>query len=501
VAPPIGARRTPLAHAFDVSSIHGFPGRVPPGTRPAAFRAAVPLHPAAPARAVSRTPAAAPPAHGADWRARFDALTRWCLSDLPLAESVAGAVPLSRPTLGDLLRRALAHDGAGVVDLLDALDAPESAATRTLLGRVLGADLLLVVVTARGGAMVRSDARGCRSEAEARALVSAFLGVPAPDTAARAGVVARDGAIGPALAAGVDGELHDASTAADAPHDGDAGELTIVLPFLFLGERPAHASVAPAAVAQKPPAPPAMPAMPAMPAILGGTLRPGAAFLDAAEFVGVASDEDADEQDVDDESTAEHADDDAAGDDDLADDREDGFAEGDDHPDASTDAEEPDEPRPAPGDDLAPSAPAFTAAPPRAAPAPREEATDDRVPDAEVAGTLDRLRARTRAAAERVSVLIASDDGAAEHVGDAAAWLAEASEQELRALVRGGWSGDAAAEVALALADDDPEALDVVRVARRNEAELVVEIDADAAGAWLAAHRPDVAERLEPQPR
>jgi hypothetical protein len=125
----------------------------------------------------------------------------------------------------------------------------------------------------------------------------------------------------------------------------------------------------------------------------------------------------------------------------------------------------------------------------------------DRVPDADVADTLDRLRARTLAAAERVSVLIASDDGAAEHVGDAAAWLAEASEQELRALVRGGWSGDAAAEVALALADDDPEALDVVRVARRNDAELVVEIDADAAVAWLAAHRPDVAERLEPQLR
>jgi hypothetical protein len=451
---------------------------------------------------VTRTAAAAPDAHGADWRARFDALTRWCLSDLPLAGPVAGAVPLSRPTLGDLLRRALAHDGAGVVDLLDALDAPESAAARTLLGRVLGADLLLVVVTARGGAMVRSDARACRSEAEARALVSAFLGVPAPASAATAGVVAIDGAIGAALAAGVDGELHDASTATDAPHGGDARELTIVLPFLFLDERPADVSVAPAAAAPVPPPPPAMPAMPAMPAILGGTLRPGAAFLDAADFVGAASDEDADEQDPEDESTdehtAEHTDEDAV-DDDLADDLEDGFAEDDHHPDASdpdasADADEPADPRPVLGADPAPFAPASTAV-------PREEVAGDRVPDADVADTLDRLRARTRAAAERVSVLIASDDGAAEHVGDAAAWLAEASEQELRALVRGGWSGDAAAEVALAMADDDPEALDVVRVARRNDAELVVEIDADAAVAWLAAHRPDVAERLEPQLR
>ena len=480
-----------------MSSIHGLPGRVPPGTRPAAFRAAVPLHPAAPARAVSRTAAAAPDADGADWRARFDALTRWCLSDLPLAGPAAGAVPLSRPTLGDLLRRALAHDGAGVVDLLDALDAPESAAARTLLGRVLGADLLLVVVTARGGAMVRSDARACRSEVEARALVSAFLGVPAPDSAATAGVVAVGGAIGAALAAGVDGELHDASMATDAPHGGDARELTIVLPFLFLDERPAGVPVAPAAAAPAPPAPPALPAMPAMPAILGGTLRPGAAFLDAADFVGAASDEDADAQHPEDENTdeqtAEHRDENAV--DDVADDLEDDFAGDDDHPDASADADEPPDPRPVLGADPAPFAPASPAA------APREEVAGDRVPDADVADTLDRLRARTLAAAERVSVLIASEDGAAEHVGDAAAWLAEASEQELRALVRGGWSGDAAAEVALALADDDPEALDVVRVARRNDAELVVEIDADAAVAWLAAHRPDVAERLEPQLR
>jgi hypothetical protein len=93
-------------------------------------------------------------------------------------------------------------------------------------------------------------------------------------------------------------------------------------------------------------------------------------------------------------------------------------------------------------------------------------------------------------------MLVASDDGVAEHVADAAAWLADASEQELRAVARGGWSGDCALEVALAVAEDDPEALDVVQVARRHEAELVVEIDARAAVAWLARHRPDAARRL-----
>jgi hypothetical protein len=46
------------------------------------------------------------------------------------------------------------------------------------------------------------------------------------------------------------------------------------------------------------------------------------------------------------------------------------------------------------------------------------------------------------------------------------------------------------------LAEDDPEVAEVVRQARRTESELVVEIDGAAAAAWLAAHRPAVADRL-----
>jgi hypothetical protein len=37
---------------------------------------------------------------------------------------------------------------------------------------------------------------------------------------------------------------------------------------------------------------------------------------------------------------------------------------------------------------------------------------------------------------------------------------------------------------------------DVVHLARRRDADLVVEIDGTAAVAWLARHRPEVAERL-----
>jgi hypothetical protein len=93
-------------------------------------------------------------------------------------------------------------------------------------------------------------------------------------------------------------------------------------------------------------------------------------------------------------------------------------------------------------------------------------------------------------------MLIATDDGVAEHVIDAAGWLADASEQELRDVARAGWTGDAAVEVALVLAEDDPEARQVVRVARRHETALVVEIDGAAAAEWLVRHRPDAARRL-----
>jgi hypothetical protein len=140
----------------------------------------------------------------ARWRARLDTLTRWCLAELPVAAAVVDAVPTSRPTLGDLLRRALGRDGAGVVDLLDALDAGTPAA-RALVGRVLGADLLLVVVAVRAGTLVRADARACRTAGEARAVVDAFLGGGTPEWLDVLGVAEGDGARVPVLTRGTDG--------------------------------------------------------------------------------------------------------------------------------------------------------------------------------------------------------------------------------------------------------------------------------------------------------
>ncbi len=440
------------------------------------------------------------PSVAARWRARLDALTHWCLSELPLAPGVAGAVASTRATLGDLLRRALGRDGVGVVDLLDALDAPNTPAARALLGRVLGADLLLVVVTARAGSLVRADARACRTVEEARALVDAYLGAFTPAWVAEFGVADAGGVRSPALAVGLGGMRPDENLASPNAEPG-AGDVTVVLPFLTLAGEPAGAA-APSETDQDEPAArepttdaaapervatpePTIPSV-ALPAILGGVLRPGAAFLDAPAAADVeevededATDEDATDADATEEHDAdEHAADEGSTDEDAADaddqssaDRTPASAadpdegEDDDDEEDEDDAEDADEVDRAAGD-----------------------------PD----GALDRLRARTSAAHERVSMLIASDDGEAEHVTDVAGWLAEASEQELRALARGGWSGDAAVEVAHALAEDDPEARDVVQAARRHEAELVVEIDARAAVAWLTAHRPDAARRLAP---
>ncbi len=434
------------------------------------------------------------PSVAARWRARLDALTQWCLSGLPLAPGVAGAVASTRATLGDLLRRALGRDGAGVVDLLDALDAPNTPAARALLGRVLGADLLLVVVTARAGSLVRADARACRTVEEARALVDAYLGAFTPAWVAEFGVADVGGVRSSALAVGLGGTRPDDSLASP-PAQPAAGDVTVVLPFLTLAGEPAGAATptqtddepapgepttdaaAPERVATAEPTIPAV----ALPAILGGVLRPGAAFLDAPAAADVeeveeeeedATDEDAGDEDptgedpTDEDPTAADA---ADADDQSSADR---------MPAPATDPDEVDEEE---DDD-------------------EDEGEDDGIVHAagDPDGALDRLRARTSAAHERVSMLIASDDGAAEHVTDVAGWLAEASEQELRALARGGWSGDAAVEVAHAFAEDDPEARDVVQTARRHEAELVVEIDARAAVAWLTAHRPDVARRLAP---
>lgn len=394
------------------------------------------------------------------WRARLDALTRWCLSDVPLAPAAAVVAAGARPTLGDLLRRTLGRAGAGVVDLLDALDAPNDPIPHAQLTRVLGADVLLTVATARGGAVVRAESRACRTAEEALMLVGAFLGGAVAPWMATAGAHVRDAIASPLLAEPLDGSVLASSHAAFARHLSDtAAESTLVLPLLYLDGRAPTVQAPPPVVrgvssADTPPL-----------TVFGGVLRPGAAFLDGPGLgVGSAVDQ-ADDETLDDEAR-------------------------DDDPD------EPDD-----DDALAPDAPTtlglapVPVASPAAADEPEDESDDEPAVVAEHArAALERLRAR-RGPVERVPVVIASDDGVAEHVGDAAAWLAEASEQELRALARGGWTGDTAVE--LALAADDPEVDDVARQARRHESELVVEIDGDAAAAWLRRHRPETAERLE----
>jgi hypothetical protein len=372
---------------------------------------------------------------------------------------------------------------------------------------VLGGDVLLVVVTARGGEIVRADARACRSTAEAGAVLDAFLGAAAPRWAADRGIV--DGADGrsPALVRGIAGEPEPAGVPVPPVRPGAAAELTVVLPFLPLDERAAPIAVAaePAmakAPSARPPSakPPAVApavdpfAVPAMPAIFGGTMRPGAAFLDAPPAPSADDATDGDDEDARDGR-------------DRRDRRDDADHDSDERPwsgraDASDDdlEDEEDEDEPADGSEederRYPDHGRATTGRPAVAPPFAPEPEPEPEPVIDRAGTLDRLRARTSAAADRVSMLLATDDGVAEHVADAAGWLADASEQELRAVARGGWTGDEAVEIALLLAEDDPEALEVVQLARRHETELVVEIDGRAAAAWLTRHRPETAERL-----
>lgn len=110
---------------------------------------------------------------------------------------------------------------------------------------------------------------------------------------------------------------------------------------------------------------------------------------------------------------------------------------------------------------------------------------------------VERARARAARPRERVEATVWTDDGVAEHVCDVSAWLAGATGRELEALASAGWTGDDAAEVAAALAEDDPEIADVLRHARRADAGVVVDIDGRAALAWLARHRPATAAALD----
>ncbi len=433
------------------------------------------------------------PAQVAVWRARLEALTYWCLSPLALTPAVAESLTGVRPTLGELLRKALGKDASGVVDLLDALAAPDTPAARALLGRVLGTDLLLVVVTLRAGAIARADARSCRAPTEARALLDAYLGASAPGWTLEHGLAQLPGGRVPLLARGMEELL---GVTPPARQHGDA---TLVLPLLTLDAPPAaeaaateaaHAEAAPArdaaaeVIAEAAPAPLPAELPPLAPAILGGTLRPGAAFLDAAPAVvddeeaparERAADADADEDEDDADPSDAHG--------------EDAYDEDeDDEGDGADDADTADA-----GEVLAP---AYVAA--EHTRAPRDLTPPEPVipPDLDVQGALDRLRARSAAVPVRVPALVATDDGMAEHVTDVSAWLAEASDQELLALARARWCGDAAVDAAYALAEDDPEVEEVVHSARRHESGLVVEIDPTAAAAWVERFRPALADQL-----
>jgi len=110
---------------------------------------------------------------------------------------------------------------------------------------------------------------------------------------------------------------------------------------------------------------------------------------------------------------------------------------------------------------------------------------------------VERACARAARPVEHVEATVWTDDGVAEHVCDVSGWLAGATVREIETLVRAGWAGDAAEEVAAAVADDDPEVADVLRHARRTDASVVVEIDGRAGMAWLARHRPGVADALD----
>ncbi|MDF1504125.1 hypothetical protein PYV61_14290, partial [Roseisolibacter sp. H3M3-2] len=202
--------------------------------------------------------------------------------------------------------------------------------------------------------------------------------------------------------------------------------------------------------------------------VLGAALpRAGSPFLDASStaLFGAPAVRDAEDEETDDAS-----DDDAPDADDATE------AEADD-PEEREEAEEQ---------------PRRRAAAPVALPEPEPAEVE---PEA-MAAALERLRAR-RHAPQHVEATVASDDGVVEHVADVASWLADATVREIRALAAEGWAGEEAIEVARTLAGDDPEIAEVVRHARRTEGELIVEIDARAAGAWLRANRPDVAEELE----
>ena len=431
------------------------------------------------------------------WSAHVETLGRWCRSDWPLSSTgsaAASALALAlglrtgapgsgngRGALGELLRLVLAAAQCDVATLRAALTEPRTPQARALLAGTVGAPWLLCTVRLRGATIVGTELRAVASRAEAAAMLGALAGG------------AGDGGPLPALRALASGWVR--GTRRDVPLLGDgvaagAAEaveideaLTLVLPLLALDA----------------PVPSELPAA-ALAAVHGGAVPKAASpFLDVGDPRAIGAleplvpmvEEDEDEDAEGDAPDASDADDDPS------------------DPGAEAEASE----READEDDD--DAPEVMLAEDDAigrrldrtflahgtTPSARVEATVAATPDepieAEVmAAALARLRSRS-ATVDRVTASVATDDGVVEHVTDIVPWLTDATTVEVRALARDGWSGEEAIEVARALAEDDPEIAQVVRHARRNEAELVVEIDGRAASAWLRAHRPELADRLD----
>lgn len=440
----------------------------------------------APYGAAART--ATPP-----WNTRADAVARWCLSKRPLApaaRALLGPAALAPwigrtppDTLGALLRAALGSGEGGLVALYDALADAGSPGSRALLARILGAPFLLVTVRVRQGAVVGADSRACGDEREALGLLAA-LGANDPGRGALTrGVVIGGPADGESVALLPE---DDVSLLADSVADIGDGDALLALPILDLD---AGADVEPATASAET-IPSAVPPTAGWPQPSAGAGGSGSPFLEA--FDPRLRDEP--EADATRDAELRVGDDAGRGSEPVAARRGRVLVEGDEKEPEADEDDEPGDDDPSPflqtsldGALLAPerddAAPAVAAEPPPL--------------DAEVsAAALARLSARARAAAERVSATVATDDGVLETVVDIVSWLSEASERELRALIADRWRGEEAAEVARVLAEDDPEVDEVVRQARRTDAELVVEIDGGAAAAWLAHHRPGLAERL-----
>jgi hypothetical protein len=417
---------------------------------------------------------------GVAWETHVETLSRWCRSDWPLSASgreAASALALAlgvrlgasgggngRGALGEAVRLVLAAAQSDVAMLRAALADHRTPTARTLLANVVGAPWLLGVLRLRGATVLGTELRACTSREEAAAVLSALFGRgdetggPLPALRVLAGGWVRGARRDVPLL----GDVHGADVAEPVGAD---ESIALVLPLLSLdGAVPAEP---PAAV---------------MAAVLAGvTPRAPSPFLDADDVraVGSLAIERREEEDEEEESEAD-APDAGQGEDEDTDDEQASGDEGDAAEDVA----------------VAPTAHVPRSAGPYGRQPPGPPAEPEPMEADVMAAALARLRTRATGI-DRVSASVASDDGVVEHVTDVVRWLTDATLVEVRALARDGWSGEEAIEVARALAEDDPEIHEVVRHVRRTEGELLVEIDGAAASAWLRAHRPDLAHRLD----